>query len=81
MPSRLLNDTPDPELINDYSELIKDDLMAALNQLSSPRSGAGSSRRSQRIDEADALAQVRLTASTDSITEGGEGANSDALDP
>ncbi len=70
--TRLLNDTLDPKLINDYSKLIKDDLMAAFQLLSPEQQKAQQAAFLQRIDEADALAQERLDASTEAITEGGE---------
>ncbi|MBK6602385.1 MAG: hypothetical protein IPG28_12825 [Betaproteobacteria bacterium] len=70
--TRLLNDTLDPKLINDYSKLIKDDLMAAFQLLSPEEQRRQQASFLQRIDEADALAQERLDASTEAITEGGE---------
>ena len=68
---RLLNETLDPTLIEKYSKIINSDLTSAFQLLSPEQQRAQQADFLQRIDTADALAQSRLTASTESITQKG----------
>jgi len=68
---RLLNETLDPTLIEKYSKIINSDLTSAFQLLSPEQQKAQQGDFLKRIDEADALAQTRLTASTEAITQKG----------
>ena len=70
--TELLNQTLDPKLIQEYSTLIQQDLMKAFQLLSPEEQKAQQASFLQRIDAADALAQERLTASSNSITQKGD---------
>ena len=69
---KLLNETLDPKLIQDYSKIINDDLMKAFQLLSPEEQKAQQQSFLQRIDEADALAKERLRLSGEAITQSGE---------
>ena len=69
---KLLANTLDPKLINDYAKLINQDLTEAFRLLSPEQQKAQQGSFLAQLDAADQLVKDRLDASTESITQSGK---------